>query len=178
MDQRCNESAFLDSWLNLDSDKVFGFNSNSIFKSAHCVSTWFTIHFSRQYFISIQFTIQFSFPTFHFISIHNSTPLKAGWGVVNKYHFPHPCWVCYGEILLDRDCYGTYANQSLQIINWIIITKKKVMQAHSYEQFQRKKEKHGWINFRGGEINLPLAGFFTTKSRAQFRFNSLRLHND
>ena len=35
--QRCNVSAFLDSRLNLDSDKVFGFNSNSIFQDAHCV---------------------------------------------------------------------------------------------------------------------------------------------
>ena len=35
--QRCNDSAFLDSRLNLDSDKVFGFNSNSIFQDAHCL---------------------------------------------------------------------------------------------------------------------------------------------
>ena len=84
-----------------------GFNSNSIFKVAHWVSTRFTIQFSHQYFISIQFTIQFSSPTFHFISIHNSTSFKAGCGVINKYHFPHPCWVYYGEISLDCDCYGT-----------------------------------------------------------------------
>ena len=35
--QRCNDSAFLDSRLYLDSDKVFGFNSYSIFQDAHCL---------------------------------------------------------------------------------------------------------------------------------------------
>ena len=63
MEQRCNDSAFWDSRLNSDSDKVFGFNSNSILQDAHCNKTRFTIQFNRQYLISIQFTIQFSSPT-------------------------------------------------------------------------------------------------------------------
>ena len=41
--QRCNLSAFLDSRFNSDSDKVFGFDSNSILQDAHCIKTQLTI---------------------------------------------------------------------------------------------------------------------------------------
>ena len=56
--QRCNDSAFSDSRLNSDSDKVFGFNSNSILQDAHCIKTQFTIQFNHQ--LSSQFSSQFN----------------------------------------------------------------------------------------------------------------------
>ena len=75
--QRCNDSAFLDSRLNSDSDKVFGFNSNSILQDTHCIKTQFTIQFNHQYFISSQFTIQFSSPNF----ISNQFTIQFLWTV-------------------------------------------------------------------------------------------------
>ena len=41
----------------------------------------------------------------------------------------------------------------------------------------KKRRKVGWINFCRGELDLFWPGFLTMQTRAQFRLNSLRLHN-
>ena len=84
--QRFNDSAFLDSWLNSDSDKVFAFNLNSILQDAYCIKTQFKIQFNHQHFISIQFTIHLSSTNF----ISNQFTVQFLWTVdlvfFDKYH--------------------------------------------------------------------------------------------
>ena len=77
--QRFNDSAFLDSWLNSDSDKVFAFNLNSILQDAYCIKTQFKIQFNHQHFISIQFTIQLG--SLNVISNQFTIPLNGWHGV-------------------------------------------------------------------------------------------------
>ena len=102
--QRCNDSAFLGSRLTSDSEKVFGFNSNSTLQGTHCIKTQFKIQFDHQFFISIQFTSQFSSPTSSHID-SNSLPLDGGhvvfWQLSPLGYSLHSCWVNYIRIQLE-----------------------------------------------------------------------------
>ena len=96
---------FFDSQLNLSSDKVLGFNSNSIFQDAHCITTQLrnSIQPSMFHLNSVHNSIQLS--KLHIKSIHNSIPLNGGRGVFWQISplgpSPHYCWVYYTRIQLE-----------------------------------------------------------------------------